>query len=229
MLPPAPQAALLQEPVVVAHDELALDLLDEVHRHADDDQQAAASGERQAHPGLSRPGGHRLQSLADGGAVGDTYDLSYEILTGGEEGSGLRYNVGVVNASDAQTSLTVKIQPFQANGEPYLDADDVEIATILNMPPASHVQLFRPFRDEWELTDTQGATVRVSILAWASSGPNPIPMMSSYGSVVFNNTSDPSTVLPSFAYPYDVDCLWGEPAKRAAGVRRPIEIPSRDR
>lgn len=168
-------------------------------------------------------------NLADGGAVGDDYDLSFEELTGGEEGSGLRYNVGVVNASDPQTSLTVRIQPFQANGEPYLDDEDLEIATILNMPPASHVQFFRPFRDEWELADTEGATVRVSILAWASSGPQPIPMMTSYGSVVFNNTSDPSTVLPLFAYPYDVDCIWGAPVKGTSGLRRPVEIPSRNR
>jgi hypothetical protein len=184
--------------------------------------------ERQAQYGQTMPG-VPWYNFADGGAVGDTYDLTFEDLTGGEETSRLRYNVGVVNASDAQTSLTVRIQPFQSNGEPFLDDEDIEIATILNMPPASHVQLFRPFRDEWELTDTEGAIVRIKILAWTSSGPNPIPMLTSYGSVVNNNTSDPSTVLPSFAYPYDIECMWGEPMKRSNGSRRPIEIPARAR
>ncbi len=55
-------------------------------------------------------------------------------------------------------------------------------------------------------------------------------MMTSYGSVVHNATNDPSTVLPSFAYPYDVDCMWGseDPAmvgKDAPVNRRPVEIP----
>lgn len=170
-------------------------------------------------------------NLADGGAVGENYDLSFEVLSGGEEGGSLRYNVGVVNASDPLTTLTVTIQPFQANGEPFLDADEFEIATLLSMPPASHVQLFRPFRDEWALEDTEGATVRVSIEAWASSSPDPRPMMTSYGSVVVNNTSDPTTVLPSFADSYDVECMWGGGV--AAGVKnvrsatvRPFEIPA---
>jgi hypothetical protein len=168
-------------------------------------------------------------NLADGGAVGDGYDLTYEELTGGQEGSGLRFNVGVVNASDPLTSLTVSIQPFQPNGEPYLDADEQEIMTVLAMPPASQTQLFRPFRDDWDLPDVDVATVRVTLVAWASAAADPIPMMSSYGSIVNNNTGDPSSVLPSFAYPYNIDCIWGGGGagvgKGASVDRRPVEIP----
>ncbi|MEE4272626.1 MAG: hypothetical protein V2I67_13180 [Thermoanaerobaculales bacterium] len=169
-------------------------------------------------------------NLADGGAVSEDYDLSYEVLTGGEEGGALRFNVGVVNASDPLTTLTVQIQPFQANGEPFLDADEIEIVSVITMPPGSHIQLFRPFRDDWGLEDTEGATVRVSILGWTSSSADPRPMMTSYGSVVVNNTNDPTTVLPSFGDSYNVECMWGggtEGVKSTVSPRaRPIEIPS---
>ncbi len=181
--------------------------------------------ERQAQYGQTMPG-VPWYNLADGSAVGETFDFSYEELTGGQEANKLRYNVGVVNASDPQTSLTIRIQPYQSNGEPYLDAEEVEILTLVSMPPASHVQLFRPFRDDWDIGETEGATVRVSVVAWASSGADPVPMLSSYGSVVHNNTSDPTTVLPFFAYPYDVECMWGSSEKRSTGSRRPVEIPA---
>lgn len=169
-------------------------------------------------------------NFADGGAVGDDFDFSYEILTGGEEGGGLRFNVGFVNASDPQTTLTVGVKPYQANGEPFLNDDEEEIGSIITMPPASHFQLFRPFRDEWGLDDAEGATVQVSVLAWASIAAEPVVMLTSYGSVVANNTSDPSTVLPRFASPYDIECMWDggdeTPAKGQRATRRPVEIPS---
>jgi hypothetical protein len=123
------------------------------------------------------------------------------------------------------------IQPFRANGEPYLDDEENEISTLVNLPPAAQIQLFRPFRDEWDLSETEGATVRVSIEAWTSLSPDPVPLFTSYGSVVNNNTNDPTTVLPVFAYPYDVDCVWNPDGEGiAAGrraPRRPVEIPSR--
>ncbi len=100
--------------------------------------------ERDAEYGQTMPG-VPWYNLADGGAVGEGYDFSYEELTGGEEGGGLRYNVGLVNASDALTSLTVRIQPFQANGDPFLDENEDEILTLLNMPPASHSNSFGRF------------------------------------------------------------------------------------
>jgi hypothetical protein len=186
--------------------------------------------ERNAQYGQTMPG-VPWYNLADGGAVGESYDFSFEELSGGEEGSGLRYNVGMVNASDPQTTLSMRVQPFQANGEPYLDDEGDEISTLVNLPPAAQLQFFRPFRDEWNLSETEGATVRVSIEAWTSFSPDPVPLFTSYGSVVNNNTGDPTTVLPVFADPYDVDCMWnsdgeGIVASRRA-TRRPVEIPSR--
>ena len=56
--------------------------------------------------------------------------------------------------------------------------------------------------------------------------------MTSYGSVVANNTNDPSTVIPFFADPYDVECMWGAPEgalKGAAERTRPVEIPPKYR
>ncbi len=169
-------------------------------------------------------------NLADGGAVDEVVDFSFEELTGGEESGRLRYNVGMVNASDPVTSLTVRFQPFQPNGEPYLDEDENEIMTVVQVPPGAHVQFFRPFRDDWGIDEVEGATVQVAIEAWSSQGADPIPMMTSYGSMVNNNTNDPVTILPSFAFPYDVDCMWGgsEPVGAGKGAlvkRRPFEIP----
>ncbi|MGD8441566.1 MAG: hypothetical protein PVG53_13630 [Holophagae bacterium] len=197
----------------------------------EDDENPGEFVERAAEYGQNMPG-VPWYNLADGGAVGDDYDLSYEVLTGGEEGSGRRYNVGVFNASDLLTTLTIQIQPFQANGEPYLDADELEISTIVTVPPASHVQLFRPYPNEWGIEgDVDQSTVRVSIVAWSSSAANPRPMMTSYGSVVYNRTNDPSSVLPSFADPYDVECIWGSgdpgAAKRSRPAERPVAIPPR--
>jgi hypothetical protein len=171
-------------------------------------------------------------NFADGSAVDETIDLTYEELTGGEENARLRYNVGMVNASDPLTSLTVRFQPFQPDGEPYLDEEENEIMTVLAVPPGAHIQFFRPFRDDWGVEEVEGATVQVAIEAWSSQGEFPVPMMTSYGSMVNNATSDPTTILPSFAYPYDVECMWGggtEPegadGKVALQKRRPIEIP----
>lgn len=186
--------------------------------------------EKEAWYGQTMPG-VPWYNFADGGAVGDDFDFSYEELSGGEEGTGLRFNVGFVNASDPQTTLTVGVKPYQSNGEPFLNADEDEIGSIVTMPPASHFQLFRPFRDEWDLGNVEDAMVRVSILAWSSTAAEPVVMLTSYGSVVANNTSDPSTVLPRFAYPYDVECMWngGEaPLKGQRSTRRPVEIPSQN-
>ena len=52
--------------------------------------------------------------------------------------------------------------------------------------------------------------------------------MTSYGSLVDNSSNDPTTLLPTFAYPYDVDCMWtvdtGGGKRRAGGP--PVEMPS---
>jgi len=198
----------------------------------EDDENPGEFVERAAEYGQNMPG-VPWYNLADGGAVGDDYDLSYEVLTGGEEGNGRRYNVGVFNASDVLTSLTVAIQPLQPNGEPYLDAEENEISSVVTLAPLSHIQLFRPYPNVWEIEDdVEQSTVRVSIVAWSSSASQPRPMMTSYGSVVYNRTGDPSSVLPSFADPYDVECIWGpgDPGaakRRDRPAQRPVAIPPR--
>src|SRR5688500_11764804 len=60
---PATDPPALHEPLVVAHHELALDLLQEVHRHADDDEQRGAA-EVEADP----------QALGDEGGQGGVED-----------------------------------------------------------------------------------------------------------------------------------------------------------
>jgi hypothetical protein len=183
--------------------------------------------EKAAEYGQTMPG-VPWYNLADSGAVSDTYDFSYERLTGAEEGSGLRFNVGMINASDPLTSISVTLQPFQANGEPFLDDEDNEIFSVITMPPLSHIQYYRPFTSEWDIDEVEGAVVKVTIAAWSSTAADPVVMMTSYGSVIHNRTNDPSTVLPSFDYPYDVDCMWGGDGetKTARSARRPVEIPA---
>jgi hypothetical protein len=183
--------------------------------------------ERQAEYGQVMPG-VPWYNLADAEAKTETFDFSYEVLTGGEDTQNLRYNVGVLNASDPLTTISVLIEPFQANGEPFLDEEGNQVSTLVVMPPASHVQYFRIFTNTWDLEDTEGATVQVSIVNWSSVAATPVVLMTTYGSVIDNRTNDPSTVLPSFAFPYDIDCMWNADGgeKAAAAQRRPIEIPS---
>ena len=50
LAPPSANPRLLHEAVVVPHDQLRLDLLHRVHRHADDDQQRRAAEEERARP-----------------------------------------------------------------------------------------------------------------------------------------------------------------------------------
>jgi hypothetical protein len=58
--------------------------------------------------------------------------------------------------------------------------------------------------------------------------------MTVYGTLIDNDTNDPTAILPAFAFPYDIECQWPPPADGAAkgGVgtarvsRRPLEIPN---
>src|SRR5215207_11516801 len=65
---PTTDTGLLHEPIVVAHDQLRLDLLNSVHRHTDDDQQrCAAEVELHAHTLGDEPGQRRIELLPDPG------------------------------------------------------------------------------------------------------------------------------------------------------------------
>ncbi len=70
LLPSSPaDACLLHEPVVVPHDELRLDLMHGVHRHADDDQQRGAAEEERDAEAVGDPP-RRVRNRASGRSTG---------------------------------------------------------------------------------------------------------------------------------------------------------------
>jgi hypothetical protein len=142
--------------------------------------------------------------------------------------------LGIVNASDPQTSITVTIQPYQPNGEPYLDENENEIFTVQLVPPAAHLQFFRIFSSVWGITEAPPSMIKVSLAAWASTNPDPIVLFTSYGSLVDTRSNDPSTVIGSFAFPFDVDCMFPPPSDgeglipaRARPASQLVQIPPR--
>jgi hypothetical protein len=174
-------------------------------------------------------------NLADPSAVSDDDDFSFMLLTGAGENDDFRYNVGIVNASDPLTTITVNIQPFQGNGEPFTDDEGLEISRTISMPAASHVQYNSIFTSLFGLDDVpDDATLKISHVQWASGSADPIVGLTVYGTLIDNTTQDPTAILPLFAYPYDVECQWGSDESEKSGSkssprvsRRPVEIPSR--
>ena len=171
-------------------------------------------------------------NLADPAAVGDDFDYTFMILVGGEETARFRYNLGVLNASDPQTQITITIQAFQANGEPYLDDEGNELITLQVVPIGAHLQWYRVFSTLWDLEEVEMAMIKVSFVGWTSTAPEPIPAFITYGSLIDESSDDPTTILGSFAYPYDIECMWdggGTTASAKTGriSRRPVEISPR--
>ncbi len=168
-------------------------------------------------------------NMADAGAVSDIGDFSFQVLVGGADTDILRYNVGMFNASDQQTSVVLTLQPFQADGSPFLNDAEEERKLTVSLPPLAHVQYNRLLQSVWALEDVAVATVKVSFASWFTNNPEPIPLFTSYGSVIDGRTNDPTTISPSFATPYNVDCMWPseEPPPKARSGRRPLDIPSR--
>ena len=174
--------------------------------------------------------------LADPSAVSEDGDFSFQILSGATENREYRYNIGVVNASDPLTSITIAIQPFQGNGEPFLDDNEQQIFFTAILPAAAHVQYNDVLETLFGLTgESDDISIDVSFVTWQSGGDVPNPGFTCYGSLIDNRSNDPMTVLPSFAFPPDTDCLWdpgGGGAAAKGGIaasqrRRPLEIPSR--
>jgi hypothetical protein len=170
-------------------------------------------------------------NLADPAAVSEELgDFSFQILTGGTENQDFRYNVGVLNASDPQTLLTVTVQPFQPSGEPFLDELDNPQITTITMPPLSHFQWTQILRSIFGLEDVEQVMMKVSILRWSSTSDSATPALTSYGSVIDAVTNDATTVLPSFASPFNVECMFPS-EKRAIGdgmprvTARPLRVP----
>jgi len=148
--------------------------------------------------------------LADPSAIDEELglDFTYQVLLGATESEALRFNLGIFNASDPQTSITVKVQPFQADGTPFLTEDESEIALSVTLPPLAHIQYNRILTRTLEIDETELASFRVSFVSWTTSSPEPKPAFTCYGSVVDALSNDPTTVQPSFEAPYDVDCVW---------------------
>ncbi|HOC43969.1 MAG TPA: hypothetical protein PKJ99_13210 [Thermoanaerobaculales bacterium] len=171
-------------------------------------------------------------NLADPAALGDDFDFTYMILVGGEETPRFRYNLGVLNASDPQTQITVAMQAFQANGEPYVDDEGDELISIQTIPIGAHVQWYRIFSTLWDLEEIEMAMIKVSFVGWVSTSPEPVPAFITYGSLIDESSDDPTTILGAFADPYDIDCMWsgdGAAAAKATGRigRRPLEVAPR--
>lgn len=176
-------------------------------------------------------------ALADPGLFQtETGTWSYHLLVGGVENETYRYNVGVLNASDSQTVLTIAIQPLQPNGEPYLNEDQSEKVELVQLAPLAHLQ-FNRILQTLGIAGDAPSTIKVSHVSWSSGGADPKPALTSYGSFVDNRSNDPTSVLPSFAYPFDVDCIFlgpeeeskrSEPATYGSRIgrvsRRPLEV-----
>lgn len=171
-------------------------------------------------------------NLADPSAVDEDVDFSFQVLTGAAEDDDYRYNVGIVNASDPLTTITLIIQPFRGDGEPFLDTEGNEILRIVTMPPSSHVQYDSALLTLFDFASApDDVRIDVSFLNWTSSSSEPIVGMTTYGTYIDNNTNDPTAILPAFAHPYDVECQWavsgGGDAKTGGVTRRPVTIPPR--
>jgi hypothetical protein len=184
--------------------------------------------------GMTLPG-VAWYNLADPSAVGEQGNFSFQLLTGAKDDAQFRYNVGILNASDPLTSITITLQPLQGNGEPYLDENESEVIRVVELPPNAHVQYNDIFSSQLGLGETPDDTIlRVGFVRWSSGSGDPVVGMTVYGTMVDNRTQDPTSILPAFAYPYNVECQWpSSDAKSASGgsyprvSRRPVEIPSR--
>lgn len=180
-------------------------------------------------------------NLADASAVNDQHDLSYVLLPGARDDDTYRYNLGILNTSDAQTSIQVKVEVFKADGTAYTDDTGAALAKVASLGPLSHLQLNGILSSSFNLSNVHDVLVRVSFLNWTSSNPDPVPTFTAYGTLIDNRTNDATTILPSFGFPYDVNCVWGSGtgatssslsmAHTGEGVprmrRRPVNVPPR--
>jgi len=175
-------------------------------------------------------------NLADPSAVSDEGDFSFQILSGAGSDEDFRYNVGVLNASDPLTTITLAIQPFRGNGEPFFDTNGNEMVQIVTMPPLSQVQYNNILLTLFGLAAVpDDVTIDISFIRWSSGNNDPIVGMTTYGTFIDNHTNDPTAILPAFAFPYNIECQWsssGSTTARKSGrfprlSLRPLEIPSR--
>lgn len=158
-------------------------------------------------------------NVADGGFA----ELSSQIIVGPREDDIHRFNLGLFNTSDPQTTLTLAIQPIQPNGEAFLDENENPVIRFETMPPLSHIQYNRILTNNFGLEAPIEASLLITMVGWSTTSPNPVPTYTTYGSLIDGRSNDPTTLLPSFEVPYDIECVWSsgdslDPAKAAAGT-----------
>ncbi|MGD9252889.1 MAG: hypothetical protein PVG92_03020 [Holophagae bacterium] len=168
-------------------------------------------------------------NLADPSAVDENVNYSFQVLNGASQSEDFRYNVGILNASDPLTSITVLVQPFNGDGEPFLDINGNEVFDVIGMPPSSHVQYDNVMLTLFGFAAVPADTrLDISVVQWSSGNSLPVVGMTTYGNFIDNSTNDPTAILPAFAYPYDVDCIWDFSDEKSGRVsRRPVDIPPR--
>lgn len=184
--------------------------------------------------GMTLPG-VAWYNLADPSALSEERNFTFLLLTGAKDDPDYRYNVGIVNASDPLTTITIRIQPFQGDGEPFLDDNDNQVSRTVTLQPASHVQYNDIFNSLLGLGHTPDDTIlKISFLQWSTGSGSPVVGMTVYGTMIDNRTQDPTSILPAFGYPYDVECQWPPTGEKNTGGgsyprvgRRPVEIPTR--
>jgi len=173
-------------------------------------------------------------NLADPSAVDDERNFTYQVLAGAAGDEEFRYNLGILNASDPLTTINLTVQPIQGDGEPFLDIDGNPVGRFVTLPPLAHVQyndvLFNLFGFGSAPDDV---SIKVSFVSWNSGSSQPVVGFTTYGTMIDNQSNDPTAILPAFGFPYDVACQWppADGAAKGAGVRssarRPLEIPNR--
>jgi len=155
--------------------------------------------------------------VADGGYLDETRDFTYMWLDGAEQTEEFRYNLGLFNASDSQTSLIIRVEPFQSDGQPFLGETGLPLASTIQMPPLSHLQYFQILGTMFGLTDVSGVKLKLSIVNWSSTGVESRPAFTAYGSLIDNISNDPTTYTPTFAQPFDISCMWPDPPEEGEG------------
>lgn len=179
-------------------------------------------------------------AMADPSAVSDDKDFSYLVLPGGADNDILRYNIGFMNTSDSQTGITLRVTAYDSTGAQYVDGDGNPIEKYITLGPLSQFQINRAFLNWFEIEDVSDALIKVEFDSWQTNSPTPTPFFTVYGSLVDGRTNDPTTILPSFGFPFDVDCLFKSDGGSGGGsttslrgriekegLHRPLSLPTR--
>ncbi len=180
-------------------------------------------------------------AMADPNAVSDEKDFSYLVLIGGSESDTYRYNIGFMNTSDTQTSINLRVTAYDSTGAQYVDGDGNPIEKVIPLGPLAQYQINQVFPNWFLISgDVKDAVIKVEFDSWQTTSPTPTPFFTVYGSVVDGRTNDPTTVLPSFGFPFDIDCLFGSDGNtdtgestslrgriKKEGLHRPLSLPTR--